>query len=136
MKYIELPDGATLKKDEHNYHYFTYADKQFFLEHILKNEKMGVFTDQETGLSLSVLTGIPQQNKMYAEYLPNNGKPAQWCEVVNGKVKKSLNDQLNTIKPWINTDGFFALTEDKQQAVMANRKQQKEDRYEKGPRSY
>ena len=136
MKYIELPDGTTLKKDERKYHYFTYANKHFFLEDILKNEKMGVFTDKETGLSLSVLSRIPEKDKFYAEYLQNNGKPAQWCEVVNGKVKKNQNDHMNTIKSWVNTDGFFALTEGRQQAVMANRKQQKEDRYEKGPRSY
>ncbi len=136
MKYIELPAGATLKKDERNYHYFTYADKPFTLEHILANEKMGVFTDIATGLSLSVLSGIPEKDKTYAEYLPNNGKPAQWCEVVNGKAKKNLNDKLNTIQPWIKNEGFFRLDKDRQEAVMDNRRQQKEDRYQKGPRSY
>lgn len=136
MKYIELPDGVNLKKDEHNYHYFTYADKHFSLEHILANEKMGVFSDKETGLSLSVLSRIPEQDKLYAEYLPNNGKPAQWCEVVNGKVKKTQNDQMASIMSWVKKEGFHAIREDRKQEVLANRIQQKEDRYQKGPRSY
>lgn len=135
MHYIELPANVKIRRNETNYHGFTWNDTWYSLEDILKKAEQGRFID--SNLSISVSTRMPEDDKPYAEYLPGvQGKPSQWCEVVNGKIKTSENYALNALKPWIDGDEYRVLSETRKSEVMEARKEQKQDRYEKGPKSY
>lgn len=135
MYYIELPSGAKVRQNDEKHYGFTYESKFYLFETILKGAKEGVFRDEENHLSLQVSSKIPVEDKCYAEYLPNNGQPSRWCEVVNGKKKTEQNTLFQEVQSWTKTDRYKTLSDTRKAEVDEARREQKEDRYQKGPKS-
>jgi hypothetical protein len=135
MKYIELPPGVKIEQNEEKKHFFLYQGTCYFLDAIIDATKNNIFNDDLTNLHLSVSLAIPKENKLYAEYLPNNDMPSKWCIVVNGEIKSRQNDQFNSTVSWIKTDRYAVLSEERKQEVTEARQEQKRDRYDKGPKS-
>ncbi|WP_133130691.1 hypothetical protein [Legionella yabuuchiae] len=137
MKYIELPDGVeTLKTDEQGYPYFDYQDEKFYLHNIESTSAKGKFLDEEHGLSLQVQERCPVEDKLFVEYMPMKNKPSGWYKVVNGIQKEEENQKLRqSHRPWVETDAYRFLSEERKKSVASSRQEQKKDRYQKGPKS-
>ncbi|GGI87649.1 hypothetical protein [Legionella impletisoli] len=137
MKYIELPSGVnSLKTDERGYPYFEYLDKPFYLHEIAAASSKGKFVDEKHNFSLTVTESCPIKDQLFVEYMPAQNKPSEWVEVVNGLQKEEENKKLRgSHRSWVETDAFRFLSNGSKKRVEDARKEQKEDRYQKGPKS-
>ncbi|WP_133128589.1 hypothetical protein [Legionella nagasakiensis] len=133
MKYIELPPGVdALQQDAEGYHYFEYQENIYYLHAIIATAEKETFSDKDTGLSLYVGERCPRKDTLYAEYLPRDGQPTRWCKLYNGLEKGRELDRMWQSQSWIMTTPISASRREEAEAA---RKEQRDDRRHKGPKS-
>lgn len=134
MKYIQLPESvAKLQQDEAGYYFFDFNDKRYLLKDIVAQAKNDCYSDPDHGLELTVTDNCPKKDTLYAEYLPAANKPSTWCVLYKGSDKAAdIQQQLRQRSSWfLDTP----LSSSRRTEVDAARVEQKEDRYQKGPKS-
>lgn len=136
MHYIELPIGIdSLEQDEDAKYFFYYGEKKFYLDNIIERSNQAVFHDSETELTLFVGNRCPNEDKFFVEYLPGSARSTGWCKIQNGIKKAEDNKQYCRTLAWTSSSGFSFLSSRRREEVEAERKEQRDDRRMKGPKS-
>lgn len=143
MLYIQLPDSVcptNVQQNEDGYYYFEVNDQTILLKDLAAFAEDGVY-DIDLGdgnhLMGTVTQKCPNEDRNYAEYLPKANKPSQWYSFVNGIEKNKFNAQTaNSSRSWTSTEQYSLLSSTRKKEVQEARKEQKEDRYEKGPKGW
>lgn len=133
MLYIELPEGAIIKKDSEGYCIIELSDGS----QIKAAEAVYDYLNGRASC-INIYPSCPNEDKSYLEYLERFvtkdtiEKPALHWTTVNGKEKNAFLSRVSSTSCW-HTQAF--LSQGTRQKVEDYRAEIREDRRTKGPKS-
>ncbi len=143
MKYIELPPSVNaVLIDTNGFYFFENDDARYLLKDIVEKAKNGKY-EMAMGLQLTVTDNCPRRDQLYAEYLEAsdlpklNCKSTGWCKLFNGIQKQRDNERLaHTSLSWLASEHYQFLSPKRKEEIQSAREEQRDDRRQKGSKSF